>query len=437
MSFAPLAVELMKHILKVSPVAKLHPGLDKGHFCDPAKALTNGCDWKEITKTRLSSDTVRLVFETVKKHNRQACVCRAGDPCSKISSNLSRPGIRTQDSMARGIRSRVARPYFLGAGVDLSTQRLRHRERHFSFADHAAHRRFSTWADLLGHAFVRNYETKRIGAATESIYFDNKDYFCTQLGGRLGPLHPHEHRAFTEGRTRAPASRKGSAFGGRRSPQSHPHSAADRFCRPLCLPKPGSPTVDHKLLLNVFRGRVLPAAEGPQQWGGAGNFPWLSNFIGNFFSDKEQLDYFAAWLKRFYSSAARLEVQRQAVFLVGATSRQDVHEYPGHRRAHGFTQTPGIPHLQLRRVRIPDVTLASGESTTASSPARKQPTPGSARWSRRSLPTCGFECHEKFPGACDGRVAGAAGRDGESGRRVPPILPTLDIKFWIRSCSSG
>lgn len=434
-SFAPLAVELMKHILKVSPVAKLHPGLDKGHFCDPAKALTNGCDWKEITKTRLSSDTVRgWFFETVKKHNfaKHASVGPAIPLEDLIEPLAARyPHFKTAWPGEFVLGSRG--PTFWEPESTSPLSAYVTENGIFSFADHAAHRRFSTWADLLGHAFVRNYETKRIGAATESIYFDNKDYFVLNSEGVWVPYTRTNIALLLKVERGLSSIPKKGAPSEVEEALNHIHTLQRiDFAGPCVYRKPGVLTVDHKLLLNVFRGRVLPAAEGPQQWGGAGNFPWLSNFIGNFFSDKEQLDYFLAWLKRFYSSAARLEVQSgQAVFLVGATSKgktfmntrvigglmgshTDAREY--------LTSNSGGFGSQMFYSGVwgVDDGVISGAKTAH------------ARFSemvKAIAANVRFECHEKFrvPAMVEwqGRLVVTANPDAESLR----ILPTLDINI--------
>jgi hypothetical protein len=73
-------------------------------------------------------------------------------------------------------------------------------------------------------------------------------------------------------------------------------------------------------VLNTSKVKTLLRAEESGNWGE--HFPWIATFLKEFFDPEEQLEFFLAWLQRFYKSAtAGKLLQGQAVFVAGEPGR--------------------------------------------------------------------------------------------------------------------
>jgi hypothetical protein len=193
-----------------------------------------------------------------------------------------------------------------------------------SFSTRAA-KGFMSWQDLLGNEFVKAYHQKRLGEAAAGAYFDldtahyavpgerswrfyNKEDMLMNLkvGGishRLGP-----------GKTCTEAEQVLVMI---------QHSRVADGAAPFLFNH--NPVVDFNglnMLNTAFSSRVLaPAREDPD----VDQFPWLAEFFENFFdntliNDCRPVDFFLAWLQRFWRSGLAREPRLgQLIVIAGNT----------------------------------------------------------------------------------------------------------------------
>lgn len=162
---------------------------------------------------------------------------------------------------------------------------------------------FFSWRDIFGAGFVEKYEADRIGAATRDTYFDGEHYWTSDDGQRWEKVKRIDMQM--ELRVRGLSGDKGR--GETASEVDRAMSHLNKFCRvdfsgqyvyfPIGLQMLGS----HRVL---NRSRVLPviASASNGTWGDG--FPILAKWFDALFAEPIQLDYFMAWLRRFYTTAA-------------------------------------------------------------------------------------------------------------------------------------
>lgn len=335
------AVHFLSYILTQTKIESLHVCFDKGHFTDPARALTNGCDWQCLSADRRISSSVL-----------NGWLAEAGHKF--LWSQTSGHGIEIPLDIVEGaLREKYPNfkdvwpgEFVLGAQgptfwVPQSTSPMSAIVRETGIQTFAAHatRPFYTWSDLLGATFVKNYKTKSLGDAVKGIYHDGKSYFRQLPGGlwrAVGKDDLRDHLNATGGlNTR---KLKGTPSECDLAIQHVQNYAPIDGAAPFAFKPQGIIHIHRRPFLNTFTGSVLNPAEGEVVWGAAGQFPWVSNFFAGpsgtpttphngFFADTEtpdvhQLVYFLAWLKRLYGSAHALDLQSgQNVILVGDQSR--------------------------------------------------------------------------------------------------------------------
>lgn len=192
-----------------------------------------------------------------------------------------------------------------------------------TFSDHAS-KPFYDWSELLGHEFVKQFKKEELGKAVENIYYDGHSYILKNDADQWLwnskddlSLFLRCKRGLTDRR------QKGASF-------SQVESAL-MLVRDTSLVtsagsfagyKKGLMTNNGNRYLNIHNRDVMQPAGEPGIWGPQGNFPFLSKFLGGFFSSPEQLPYWLAWLSRFYKfSFFRDPRSGHAIFMFGVVGR--------------------------------------------------------------------------------------------------------------------
>ena len=184
-------------------------------------------------------------------------------------------------------------------------------------------------------------------------------------------------------------------------------------------------------VLNTFTRTALVPAPGPVEFGPNGPMPFLSEYIGGFFDPKEQLDYFLAWLQRFYHSALELRLDSgQNIFIAGEPgigktllSTQVIAKLVGgHAAAENYLLGRTDFNSQLF-----ETALWTVDDTSANDDVHAH-----RKFStivKRMAANTTFEYHAKFQVPCQvvwrGRVVVTCNTDEESIR----IIPDLDLSI--------
>ena len=180
---------------------------------------------------------------------------------------------------------------------------------------------FMSWRELLGPKFVQDYEQKKMGNLLDQYWFNGKSHF--KLLHNTAVAIPKDQlilelRQFGF----SPKPKKGQALSELESAilVINNQNRIDEIA-PVVFSKERVVTFNsHRILNNANINPVEPDGDGdPSKW------PFIHGWLGQLFHNAGQhptVDYFYAWLKRFYTSVHKREMaQGQALLLVGPTNK--------------------------------------------------------------------------------------------------------------------
>jgi hypothetical protein len=305
------AKAFLKVFRKKMKVGAIFPGLDEEALCNPATYYEAGVEW-----VRLSEDVVprNLVWQWMAQSGEgmRWDKLHTAIPVEKVAEEVVRqyPG-RWQGSFelgARGVR-------FWDFTADNETSAVVRESGMQCFTGPSA---FVPWGAILGRRFVEEYEADRLGRVIATLWFDGREYWRQGDDGRFQSLGREDMRLWLKSKHALSAS----------VPRGESCSEVDHALRmvqenkrvvcaaPAVLKPIGLIRVSGQAVLNVSTVRVIEPAPGPLKWGEG--FPWIAAFLDGFFEPQEQLDFFLAWLKRFYETGwRRALLPGQATFLCG------------------------------------------------------------------------------------------------------------------------
>lgn len=180
---------------------------------------------------------------------------------------------------------------------------------------------FVGWAELLGSAFVKQFETRKVSDAVTDVWYDGKRYYrYTQRG--LFDLPKEDLTLELRAMGLAADKRKGQRISEVENAllfiqtNNRVHGVA-----PVLHEKEKVVEINGSVILNS--SRIKPA--GPAEAATESDFPFLSKFFQSFLDDPDEqhsTDYLFAWMKRAYEAMHYGKMlQGQAVILVGPTGR--------------------------------------------------------------------------------------------------------------------
>ena len=322
-----LTSRLLRIVRKKLRLSKVLVGLDTAAFDDPCKYYEAGTDWIQLSGGMIPAN---FMMQWAVESSHQYDWNKLGPviPIETIADEVERqyPGRWRGEFIpgARGIR-------FWDSSADNETAAVVRDSGMQCFTGGQA---FVPWSAILGRQFVNKFEADRIGGAVNDIYFDGHEYW-TQLPSRQWQaynksdivLHLKVDHALSA------AVPRGSSYSDidqalcRIQKQQYISCAAPLIHRPK-----GIVIVNGLRILNTSTVEVLHPAD-PDSQGGAGapvlslaegpstlevsdsttpilhhsdtspGFPWLESYFQTLFDPAEQLDYFYAWLRRWYISA--------------------------------------------------------------------------------------------------------------------------------------
>ncbi len=303
-----LAKKIFGKLVKDMKLTKILPGYDEGST-DPARYFELGTDWVALNPdARISSTIVAaVVFEVAKKSD----VSQAGPeiPMEAVAAEVERrwPG-RWKGPFVPGAQG--AR--FWDAQSDNETGAWVRETGVYAFSGEG---RFLPWGEILGQAFVASFEANRIGAATQSTYFDGARYWYRATGNWVSEVsEPTKRRLMSAGLRRE--QRRGEVMSEVERGLSvvEMHSRVDGAF-PFLYQDDEVVTVNENRYLNISRVAPTLPAPGIHFWGDG--FPWLAAYLEQIL-DQEQRDVFLSWLSHFYRSAIAKDLRKgQALFLAG------------------------------------------------------------------------------------------------------------------------
>jgi len=293
----------------------LFPGLDEEALLRPETYYEAGVDWRKVSDDSLPRNTVWLWM---------------AESCSSLRLNSEHPSIpiaRVADAVKEKFPGQWQGEFEVGArGVrfwdpvaDNATAAVVRENGMQCFTGPAA---FVPWATIFGSAFVEGHQADRIGRAIASIWFDGRHYW----------VQGDDNKFVSHGRQdidlllRSKMKLRDTAIGDSSCSEAEDAlcmiQQRKRVCRAAVAPlRPiGLIEIQGERVLNVAAIQAATPADSVVEWGE--QFPWTASFLDGFFEPKEQLEYFLAWLKRYYESGLRQDpLQGQAVYLAGPVDK--------------------------------------------------------------------------------------------------------------------
>jgi hypothetical protein len=162
---------------------------------------------------------------------------------------------------------------------------------------------FISWGKLLGSEFVDKYREMSIGQIVSNIYYDGDLYWRKTADGWTS-YDKADMKLFIKVQHKIKtAINKDEEISDmdRIINYINEHNRVD-YAVPLVMHKPGIVNLFSDKYLNIYNGRcVLPEEREKREWGAG--FPFIMQFLENFFIKSEQLELFLSWLKVFYEGA--------------------------------------------------------------------------------------------------------------------------------------
>ncbi|VGO16637.1 hypothetical protein PDESU_05228 [Pontiella desulfatans] len=328
-----LSKKLMRYIRKKLRLSKLLVGLDAEALEDPCKYYEAGTDWEKLSDDEIPS-AFMMQWAIESTHNYAWPKLGPVIPMDVLEEEVHRqyPG-RWKGLFDFGARS----TRFWDPDADNETAAIVRESGMQCFTGGQA---FVPWASILGRKFVKQFVADRIGGSIAYIYFDgrecwmqlpdgNWESYCksdmamilkVDRGLRGSPARGENYSEVEQALTRIIQHQRIAC-------------AAPLVHRPKGIVMIGSDRVLNTSTINVLQpaevvaGGGVPGSSAPQCTAGgppatvaegrdlgsppnapaltpsACPYPWLHDYFSGYFDPPEQLDYFYAWLQRWYQSA--------------------------------------------------------------------------------------------------------------------------------------
>lgn len=292
----------------------LLPALDEGAFTTPSRLLCNGGEWESTGAGDIPMPKLQAFFIECGKKFRFKPTSEFEIPLDVIEIacherfQFEWPGEFVPESQG---------PTFWIPESTSPLSAIVKPQGMFTFSAHAA-KSFYPWSDILGAEFVKNFTNNSLTKATADLFWDSKR-FWRKIMGYYQSMSKEECVNFL--RVDCSLSMKAGKNG--ISPidlalshiynHNRIHAAVPFVMRPSGL-------IDFmgKRMLNTYMGQCIVPAEGVQQWGEKGNFPFLSGYLDSFLDPSDQLEKLLAWAQYYYQTAFNQEpMPGQNIFLMG------------------------------------------------------------------------------------------------------------------------
>lgn len=315
------ARHLMENIHELLPVNEI-PGLDKPALTSFSRYYTNGGDFTFIHAVPVPRALIEDFI--MKQSNRFGWELNTEGPIIAINEKITD---RLKERYPRFIewpgefQVGSQGPTFFAEGSDSPKSASVREKGIYTWAQHAPMHWYS-WGELLGHDWIKTYESNRVGNAVKEIYFDDKTYHIfspiTETWMAENKENITNELLVNRGLSREFGKKTGSKHSEIEGAFNYiRHNQRIAGAAPFAFYPKGLMDWNGARYLNTHTREVLqPAKTG--SWGPDGGFPWLSAYLDQFFTSKEQLPYFLSWLSRAYVGFYnRAPVSGQILFIAG------------------------------------------------------------------------------------------------------------------------
>jgi hypothetical protein len=180
---------------------------------------------------------------------------------------------------------------------------------------------FMSWSDIFGSSFVKDYETKKLSGLLDEYWFNGRSFFKLQHDKAVSIP---KDQLLLELRQAGFSTRvkKGKGI-------SEVESAVLVISNNNRIDEIAPVVFSPDRIVSYNSTRILNCATleavEPDSDGDPSKWPFLHKWLNQLFVDSSEysaLDYFYAWMQRFYSAVLnKVPLQGQALLLVGPTGR--------------------------------------------------------------------------------------------------------------------
>lgn len=180
---------------------------------------------------------------------------------------------------------------------------------------------FMSWSDIFGSSFVKDYETKKLSGLLDEYWFNGRTFFKLQFDNAVSIP---KDQLILELRQAGFSTRvkKGKGI-------SEVEAAVLTISNNNRIDEIAPVVFSPDRIVSYNSTRILNcstlSAVEPDSDGDPSKWPFLHQWLNQLFvnsSEHAALDYFYAWMQRFYSAVLdKVPLQGQALLLVGPTGR--------------------------------------------------------------------------------------------------------------------
>lgn len=295
------------------------PGFDRPSFLTSGRYFTNGCRWSQMAKAPITDDSVRAtVMKVSEKFDWTAK--EFGKPVSleSVAQECVRRYPRFSGWTSEFKIGSTGPSFWIEESESPKSAIIRETGIH-TFSAHAT-KAFYSWEELVGKEFVEVTEEKKHGKATEDLFYDGTMYWFKSLKGEFKPSDQAKTELYLRNSCGITSKKNKNE---ELTELQKIIAFVDRNQRvdvagPCAFFPKGRMTYNGKDFLNTHSIDALKPAPDATPWGPTGKFPFISEFLDQFFTSKEQLEIFLAWHKRFYLMCLnRKPVSGQAILAFG------------------------------------------------------------------------------------------------------------------------
>jgi hypothetical protein len=316
---AELATAVLKFLAEKFRLDKVE-GMDMPSWLNPARMYANGGVWTKVEgSTGLSASWLENIIWSVasklakKSKAKEVILSRIEKLIRRKWPNFDWPEEFVENSQG---------PSWWIEGSQSPKSAIVHASGCYTFAAHAE-KSFYTWVDILGPTALEDDEREMIESATEHFFCDGVSYFGPRRDGgyQTEKLDVIRRRFVVKGGLND-KKKKGS-----------PSTEVDRAlafiedahrvdaAAPFIFRPAGITQFNGNTYLNTCSVKPMKPAEGKQEWGENGNFPFISKWFSLIFRTEEQLSHYISWSHVFYEAALRgVAIQGQASFFGGGAN---------------------------------------------------------------------------------------------------------------------
>jgi hypothetical protein len=295
----------------------LLPALDEPAFVAFSRLLCNGCIWEETGHGPVPANELQAFFVKCGREFRFQPEANATDiPLDVVEKALL---LKFPNTFAwpSDFQLDTQGPSFWVPESTSPMSAIVKKDGMFSFSAHAA-KPFSSWGDILGAEFVTKFTTDSIARATEEIYWDSKR-FWKKKGSVYVSLEMPELSNYFKVQCRLSIKPDKDGMSPVDKALDHIYNTGYVKGGASFIFRPGGLLdFNGKRIINTWVNQVVKPVTETGPWGSEGQFPFISVLLDSLFDPPQQLPFFLAWWKHFYTSALTLvPMPGQNTFLMG------------------------------------------------------------------------------------------------------------------------